>query len=240
MGIEEFFDVDLELDDQGLAQLDRMAQKAEKDLEKIEKARSKAGGAIGGQESTGPSLPKSTVKAQEKQLLTRIQGLEKTGKIDLGGAGAPVQRKTAFQEVVEEQDALRKLMDSNLGAGKASQAFSMMSNPAGFFKGFFTKTVPIIGGIITATEIAKAVIVKMTERGGPFDRFFNERIDTRVNALLNKEEQQEILAGFRQEILTTQSGQINPRDAFNTYNQDRATQEKVEENYSVRTKAGLD
>lgn len=240
MGVEEFFTVDLELDEQGLQQLDKMAQKAEKDLERIQKARQKAGGAIGGEGTTGPALPKTTVKQQEQQLLQRIQKLEKNGKIDLGGKGAPIQRKTAFQEVVAEQDALKKMMQSQFGTGQASQAFSMMQNPAGFFTGFFTKTLPIIGGIITATEIAKAVMVKMTEKGGPFDRFFRDLIDTRVNALMDKQVSQEILAGFRQEILTTATGTINPRDAFNTYNEDEATQRIVEENYSVRTRSGLD
>ena len=240
MGVEEFFDVDLELDESGLDQLDRMASKAEKDLERIEKARKKAGGAIGGETTEGPALPKSTVREQEKSLLTRIQKLEKSGKIDLGGTGAPIQRKSVIQEITEEQDALKELMNSQLGTGKASQAMGMLSNPVGFLQNTLTRTIPIIGGIITATEIAKAVLVKMTERGGPFDRFFRDIIDNRVNALLDRQASQEIRAGFRQEILTTQSGAVSPRDSFNTYNQDEETQKKVEENYSIRTRAGLD
>ena len=242
MPYEDFVDISIDLTEEDLDQLDRLAERAENDAKKIEKAQERAGGIYGKRE--GAALPKSSVKAQEEAALGRAahasQIQKRRGQKLPGHSQAPFQRKTPFGELIEEQDALKKLFEQQFGTGKAAKAFGMMSNPAAFFQNFFTKTLPIIGAIITAKELTEAVMVKFTERGGPWDRFWRDEVSTRVNALIEREHSQEVVAGFRQEILTTQAGFISPADTFNTYNQDAATQKRVEENYSVRTKAGFD
>lgn len=145
--------------------------------------------------------------------------------------------------------SLKVLLTAQLGVTGARNALSLLTNPkraiAGHVmsKNFLTGT-HVLGqgpkgfGNLNATSIMKAagivtlifailmsrpfierITAMMTKRGGIFDKTFRMKTNTLQNSLRTREQQQSIRSGFTQVVFTTNAGTVDPRDAYNTYEQ---------------------
>ncbi|MBS1267973.1 MAG: hypothetical protein MAG458_00688 [Nitrosopumilus sp.] len=132
-----------------------------------------------------------------------------------------IQKESNF-EVIRDQmnnqsNMLRQILESDLGTGKANQFLGLAKNPVGFMTNMFTRTLPILGGILAAKDIALFIMDELTRRGGVFDLSFRERVQDEYNALRKKEHQQSIRSGFSQLIIADSTGSISAKTPFNTY-----------------------
>lgn len=139
----------------------------------------------------------------------------------------------------EKKGRLENLLQSDLGTGKARQAFSFFQNPQGVLASLIA-TTPVVAAIIGAPLILKGIIQKLEQRGGLLDRFFRDRVETRVDALRDKLVQQSIVSGFTQVIISSRSGETSPRQAYNTFELFSNNRERLEEDFSVRNTSGFD
>lgn len=140
----------------------------------------------------------------------------------------------------KKKKQLRNVLASDLGTSKANRAIGMLRSPEAFFGNLLTKQLPILGGILAAVEIVKFITKELQRKGGLFDRFFRDIVNTRVDALRDKLIQQQVVAGFTQIIITTKSGFTNPRDAYNTFELANKDRERLEDDFSVRNTSGFD
>jgi len=133
----------------------------------------------------------------------------------------------------EKKGKLENLLQSDLGTKKAGQALSFFQNPTGVLSSLIVST-PVAAALIGAPFILKGFIQKLEERGGLLDRFFRDKVETRVDALRDKLVQQQIVAGFTQLIITSRSGSTSPRQSYNTFELRNNDRERLEEDFSVR------
>jgi len=217
---------DLTLSD--LEKLDRQAAKTEKNLEKIKK---KAGpvlpkGRILPTTGSGPlsnlSVGTTDKEAQklEKKITKRIERLTK--KVD----------KDVVKNFGKDKQSIAKQI---FGDDVGSKLFSIGKNPLGFFQ----NTIIGLTGAGFVLQIADAVF-KEIQRIDKFFKVFIDRIDDRVDQLRNKEIQAKIAAGQTQEIITTEAGTTEARDAYNTFNEFNNNRGKLEEDFAIRNTSGFD
>jgi len=128
-----------------------------------------------------------------------------------------------------KQNAIKELFGEDIGG----TLFSIGKNPVSFIQN------SIIGfaGAGFAVQIADAVI-KEIQRLDKFFKVFVDRIDDRVDQLRSKQQQAEIAAGLTQVIITTESGNIEARDAYNTFNEFNDNRGKLEEDFAIRNTSG--
>ena len=139
----------------------------------------------------------------------------------------------------KKKDTFKKLIESDLGTGKAGQALNLLRNPIGSIQGILTGPLPILGGILAAAQMVKFMATELTKKGGIFDRFFKDSVDRLDNALRDKRVTQGIRIGEIQLILTTASGSQSPRDAYNTSEQFENNKEEFESAFAItRTDGG--
>ena len=212
--VEEIIKGAFELEDSDLGKLDRLAEKAKKILAKAKKT------------------------IDEKPI-------EPKGKPAIVGKGSTPFAK--FFDRVEKQDQAKKgkkqlsgILESDLGTGKARQAISFFNSPQAFFTNMLTKQLPILGGLIAAKEMAEFIVKELIKKGGLLDRTFRQQINNLRDALRNKETQQQILGGFTQVIITSQSGETTPRNSYNSFDVFNQNQELLEDDFKVRNTRGLD
>ena len=113
--------------------------------------------------------------------------------------------------------------------------FSIGKNPLGFVQN------SLIGaaGIGFVTQVTDTVI-KEIQRLDRFFKVFVDRVDTRVDQLRAKQQQAEVAAGLTQVIITTESGNVEARDSYNTFNEFNSNHGKLEEDYAIRNTSGYD
>ena len=230
MPVEEIFDLDLEADTTNLDQLDRLAAKATVSLEKKRKALEAAqrklkegGGAFG-----GPNTPSVGGAPQDLRPLSKQD--KKTQK-KLGR----IEEKIRKDEVKQFGDKKGFLSDI-LGSKSAKNIFSMGKNPLGFLTGAM-KSLPILGGILAAKEIAEFVIQELVKLDAFFKAFI-DAIDERTNKFRDLETQARIQAGLQQDIITTSYGTVDAKESFNTFNIFETNQIEVEEKYALQNTSG--
>ena len=210
MPFEDTFDLDLESDTSNLDKLDRLAAKATISLEKKRKALEAAqaklkegSGAFG-----GPNTPSVGGAPQDLRPLSKqdqkIQ--KKLGRIE---------EKIRKDEVKQFGDKKGFLKDI-LGPKTAKNIFNIGRNPLGFLKGAL-KSLPILGGILAAKEMAEFVIQELVKLDAFFKAFI-DIIDNRRNKFRDLETQARIAAGLQQDIITTADGGVDPRQSYNTLN----------------------
>jgi len=133
----------------------------------------------------------------------------------------------------EKKGKLQDLLQSDLGTGKARKALSFFQNPQGVLQNLLV-TVPMLTAIVGAPKFAQLIIKLLQKKGGLLDRFFRDKVETRVDALRDKLVQQSIVSGFTQVIITSRSGSTSPRQSYNTFELRNNDRERLEEDFSVR------
>jgi len=184
-------------------------------------------------ESELDKLDKAAQKA--KRSLKETPAAQFFGRVEREAKGAAKETGKG-----KKKKQLREVLSSDLGTSKANRAIGMLRSPESFFTNFFTKQLPILGGLLAATEIVKFITKELQRKGGLFDRFFRDIVDTRVDALRNKLIQQQVVGGFTQVIITSKSGFTNPRDVYNTFELANKDRERLEDDFSVRNTSGFD
>lgn len=245
MPVDEILNLNLITDNSDLDKLDKQAEKALAKLDKVQKQFERKGGIFSNIEKQTKALPKSFIQKQQKELLDRlVQSKSSVGKDFLAGGGGPADlaRKNVFKELatqVEEQKGiLKNILDSDLGAGRATKALSVLENPIGFFTSFLADAGPFVG-VLAFTQLLPKIIDLLTQKGGIFDRTFNDTISTRLNELRERELEQQIKSGFTQLIITNKSGFTDPRQAFNTFEIANQNRDQLENIFKIRNTSGV-
>jgi len=230
MPVDEIFDLDLESDTSNLDKLDRMAAKAAVSLEKKRKALEAASQKLneGTGALRGPNTPAVGGAPQDLRPLSKQD--QKTQK-KLG----KLEEKIRKDEVKQFGDKKGFLSDI-LGPKSAKNIFSIGRNPLGFLTGAM-KSLPILGGILAAKEIAEFVIKELIKLDAFFKAFI-DIIDDRTNKFRDLETQARLQAGLQQDIITTAYGTVDARESFNTLNLYETNQIEVEEKYAMFNTSG--
>jgi len=239
MGVEDIFEGTVNITEEGLAKLDKIAEKQEAKLKKIQAKNRKAQKSRGGifSDDTG-DLPKAFEKQQEKELTQRVQKLVKEGKL-AGTSGAPIQKESSFQKAVDSaiensQSKLGKLSQSSLGTKELGSIINFGKNPIGMVTGLMGK-IPILGAILSAQQIVQFIILELMKPGGPLDVRFRQVVKTMQDKFRDLAIQQAIASGFQQLIITTRAGTTNPRNSFNAFALKERDPELLEDLFSLRT-----
>lgn len=236
---DDFVDINLNLTDSDIAKLDRLAAQAEKRLEKVKQKTKEAEQTGIFRESTSDqTLPKSFTRRLERELTQRRQKLANEAPLAFEGSGAPIdlRRKTKVEELQEQTNRFEEILNQKFGVDGVAKLTNIIKNPTGFVQGLLTREVPILGAILTASQIVQFIIDELTKKGSLFDKFFNDKIDSRLDAFRQKELTQRIAAGFDQIIITYTDGTTNPADSFNSFREADKNRERIEELFAVRSK----
>ena len=230
MPVDEIFDLDLESDTSNLDKLDRMAAKAAVSLEKKRKALEAAQAKLkeGSGAFSGPNTP--TVGGAPQDLRPLSKKDEKIQK-KLGKIEEKIRKDT-----VKQFGDKKGFLTDMLGSKSAKNIFSIGRNPLGFLTGAM-KSLPILGGILAAKEIAEFVIKELIKLDAFFKAFI-DIIDDRTNKFRDLETQARLQAGLQQDIITTAYGTVDARESFNTLNLYETNQIEVEEKYAMFNTSG--
>jgi len=93
----------------------------------------------------------------------------------------------------------------------------------------------VMAALLAAPVIADKIIDALQQEGNLLDRFFDDKIDNRTNALRNKNVQQRILQGFDALRISTIDGNSDPRNTFNTFEVFKNDRELIEDYFKIRT-----
>lgn len=144
------------------------------------------------------------------------------------GAGFESALNKAIDDTVEEVidketssggrlDVKKLLGMAGFDSKNMSDWFSMVTNPRGFFQVFFLRVLPILGGVLTAKEIAEFIFHELTARNRPFDLTFRRTINEEFIKLRARELRQQIRVGERQAIFVSEAGVSHPVEIVNTF-----------------------
>lgn len=239
MPVEDFTDIDLGTDEKTFDQLDKSAAKAQKSLEKrnkelqktqknldkAAKVREEAGGAFPQADvPIGAGAPKdiAILSKQDKKIEKRLRKLQE--KI----------RKDEVKQIGDKETILDKI----LGKTQAGNIMSMAKSPKNFMFGIM-KAIPILGGILAAKEIADFIIDEIVKLD-KFLKVFIDEVDKRLDPFRSLLEQAFVLAGLSQRIITTASGSIEPRYAYNTFEEFNTNQAELEERFQLTNNSGVE
>lgn len=203
-----------ELNERDLSKLDRLAERAKKTIRKIKKG-------------------------------VDDRSVDPGKKPEIIGQG-PTPFAKFFDRIEKEQDKgknkgrFKKLIQSDLGTSKAQNVLNIANNPVGTIQNILTTQLPILGGLLAASKIVKFITAELIKKGGLLDRTFRKAAKTLRDALRDSGIQQEILSGFTQLIMTSQSGERTPRNTYNSFDLFNTNQEALEDDFKVRNVRGLD
>lgn len=212
MPVDGDTDIDLGITEEDLEKIDRAAAKAQKSLEKRNAELKK----------TKTSLESPPLTQQDKTIEKRMKKLEKKIKAD------------EAKQLGDKETILDKI----LGKTTAGNIMSMGKNPKNFIFGI-AKTLPWLGGIFAAKDIAEFIVDEIAK----IDRFlkvFIDEVDKRVDAFRSLQVQAEVQAGLTQRIITTASGSTEPRYSYNTFEQFNSNQAELEQKFQMTNNSGVD
>lgn len=239
MPVEDFTDIDLGTDERTFEQLDSAAgkaekslekrnkeiQKAQKNLDKAQKTREEAGGAFPQADvPIGKGGPKDIAKLskQDEKIEKRLRKLEEKIKKD----------------EVKQLGNKETILDKILGKTTARNILSLGKSPKNFILGI-SKAIPFLGGVLAAKEIADFIIDEIVKLD-KFLKAFIDEIDNRVDAFRTLQQQAEVQAGLTQRIITTQAGSVDPRYAYNTFEEFNTNQADLEKRFQMTNNSGVE
>ncbi len=230
MPIDEFLNLDLESDTNNLDKLDRDSKKAAVSLERQRKALEKAQkireqGGIFGQSKLpgGGGAPRDIARLskRDEKIAKKLRKIEdKIAKDQVKQLG----NKSSFLEDI-------------LGKRTAKNIFDMGRNPKGFLTGI-AKTMPFLGGVFAAKQIADFIVDELVKIDAFFKRFVDEA-ERRADLVRSRLEQANISAGLAQKIITTASGGAEPRASYNTFQIFNEDQAQLEGNFALSNNSGV-
>jgi len=169
-----------------------------------------------------------TTKVKKQKKKTK----KKFGKFENRDIHSIIEKSgDSLLQTQEKQTRLKKLLDKTTFSNLAKVG----SNPLGFIQGNVLKFIPAIGTALVATGVIAVALKK-------FDAFFKRfdaDVDTRIDLFRDNETVKRIQAGLDQRIITLSPGQIEPRDAFNTFNEFETNQAELEKTYSLEDTSGV-
>jgi len=244
--VNEFADIDLGTSEKTFDELDRAAVRAEKALEKRNK-------------ELGKSI--KTLESAERAKLREEKREAGRGGIFTKEFGEPLPKGLTAKEQAEKRDKkiekrFKKLeakikkdevkqigdketiLDRILGKTQANNLMSMAKNPKNFFFGI-AKTLPWLGGVFQAKEIADFIIDEIVKLD-KFLKVFIDEVDNRIDAFRSLAEQAGVQAGLIQRIITTSSGSTEPRYAYNTFVEFNTNQAELEEKFQMTNISGVE
>lgn len=243
MPVEGIADIDLGTDEKTFDELDRAAAKAIKTLEKRNKEIKK-------------SISNASKAEREQKRLEKREGIfaEKEATLPSGAAPRDIAQLSKQDQKIEKRmrklegkikkDEVRQLgnketiLDKILGKRAASNIISMGRNPRNFFFGI-AKTLPWLGGVFAAKEIADFIIDEIVKLD-KFLKAFIDEIDKRIDAFRTLQQQAGIQAGLIQRIITTASGSTEPRYSYNTFEEFNTNQADLEERFQMTNNSGVE
>ena len=113
----------------------------------------------------------------------------------------------------------------------------MGKSPAKFLTGAL-KALPFLGGVLAAVEIAKFIVDEIVKID-KFLKVFLDIADERIALNRSLQDQAEIAAGKDQAILTTGSGGLDAREAYNTFVIFNQNQGEIEGKYQLQNNSGV-
>jgi len=134
----------------------------------------------------------------------------------------------------EPKTKIDKALQNDLGFSKANNLLGYATNPSGAVLQQLLKIGALPAAIIGAPIVAAKVIEFLQTEGNLLDRFFNDTIDTRNNAFRDKNQQQRILQGFDQLIISTIDGDFNPRNSYNSFEIFQTDRTLLENDFKIR------
>ena len=238
--VEETIDIGDDLTESQMQKLARAAERANKQIEKLERQRQKKGGVFAG--LAGDALPKGLGLTSSGSPIQN-SGNTKTKQ------DAAIDKKLARLTEKVEKDVVKNLGQDQRegklgllgelfgGSVGAKNVLNFGKNPIQAITSI-AQAIPWLGGVFAAKEIADFIIDEIIK----IDKFFKEfidRADTRARPDRELEQRARVAAGLSQEISTTLSGQTDPRDAYNTYEQFNNNQAKLEQDFQLRDTSGV-
>lgn len=186
----------------------------QKQAERLEKRREKQLQKIEGKQ-----------KKIDEKIDARLEKLKKQVELDLiNGKG----KETLKSKLFGKQDF------SKGGIAKNLVKFGL--NPGGVVGGLLSKGVPGFAAAVAST----AIIVKILKKFDDLEKKFTDNIRTRLNQDRDNEQTARIQAGLAQEIFTAGPGVTDPRDQYNTFDEDNGAVIQRETNYAIRSTQGVE
>jgi len=177
-------------------------------------------------------IQKNLDKIQER--LNRIREREDTKRQKKLDKLAEKVRKDEVRQLGDKET----ILDRILGKTTARNLMSIGKNPKSFMLGIM-KALPILGGVLAAKDIADFIIDEIVKLD-KFLKVFIDEIDKRLDPFRTLLEQAFILAGLSQRIITTASGSVEPRYAYNTFNEFNTNQIELEEKFQMTNNSGVE
>ena len=264
MGYEDFFNVDVGVSEADLDKLDADFRKAEQRIAKATKEKQKLIKEIdkiqnkvetqhqkrqqwfynfmykieNKQRREREKLERRQVKQREKEERKKQKEIERQER-KYARLRKQIQNKwirTGFGENLDDRTGFQKLFAGAISVSP-TKALGFFHSPLRTLQSLL-HLVPILGGVLAAKEIAEFIWRELVR----LDKFFKEFIDraeTRRNELRDRFLDAQIAAGLSQHIVTTRSGSIDPRDAYNTYEEYHTDRMALENRFKVRDVSGV-
>ncbi len=120
------------------------------------------------------------------------------------------------KEQIEKTPKINKVLEKDLGVSKAGNLLGYAENPSGAILQQLIKGGALPVALIAAPAVADKIFEFLQQEGNILDRFFDDKISNRTNALRDKTTQQRILQGFDALRISTIDGNSDPRNLFNS------------------------
>ena len=139
------------------------------------------------------------------------------------------------KEVEDKRSKIDKTLEQDLGFNKAQNILNYGTNPSGAILQQLLKTGALPAALIGAPVVAAKVIEFLQQEGNLLDRFFDDRIDNRTDALREREKLQRILQGFDSLRISTIDGDFNVRNQYNSFEVFENDRTLLEAQFRIRT-----
>lgn len=170
-------------------------------------------------------------KQKQKSLLSKFDKQdEKTEK-----KFAKLQKQLEFDLISKKgkKGKLSKLFGDQASFKNIAQ---MGLNPRGFIGGLLKKGIPGFGAAVAATAIIVAILKKFDD----LEKKFTDKINTKRNADRDNREVARIQAGLAQDVFSAGPGVYDPRDTYNSLNDENSGAQTREINYVIRNTGGVE
>ena len=293
MGIDEIFDLNIEITENDLDALDAQAAQAEKRFSRVLKEKAKLQDKFIAADEQGvkiqaavqKKLDRIEDKIEKKQLKEerrqdkeeererkKLQDILDKAELKQQRLGEKESADTAreIQKILDKAELRQQRQDEKIekkisrivkrdeykavagtgdnktflqnvfGGGISSSpkvALSFFQSPLNFIYSTL-QFIPMLGGVLAAKEIADFIWQELV-RIDDFFKKFHDVADDRVNVFLNRHDEANIRGGLSQRISVTQTGSIDPRDSYNSYEEFYSDNESLENRYATRTTGGI-
>jgi len=143
-------------------------------------------------------------------------------------------KKSGTKNSKESKTKIDKVLENDLGFSKAKNILNYGTNPSGAILQQLLKAGALPAALIGVPIITAKVIEGLQQEGQFLDRFFDDRIDTRTDALRDKTTQQRILQGFDALRISTIDGNFDPRNVYNSFEVFENDRKLLENDFKIR------